>query len=167
MMDCVLRGLQWLKCLVYIDDVIAWSSTIEEHQNRLQEIFERLQDAGLKLNIKKCKFGYFKVPYLGHLVSHNGIEPDPGNVQIVKKIPTPTTPKQCLRFAGLANYYRDFLPNFADKVAELYRLGNLDKKNFEWPKTATKNFEILKKDLCTYPSYSCLSQTEVNHSYWM
>ena len=78
LMDLILAGLQWSACLVYLDDIIIMGRSFEEHLSNLGAVLERLQKAGLKLKPDKCAFLQKRVLYLGHIVSDQGITPDPG-----------------------------------------------------------------------------------------
>ncbi|XP_072041155.1 uncharacterized protein [Amphiura filiformis] len=89
-MQEVLRGLNWKFVFCYLDDVIIFSRSFEEHLDHLKQVFDRLREAGLKLQPKKCTFGQTEVKYLGHIVSKDGIATDPAKLQIVKDYPTPT-----------------------------------------------------------------------------
>ena len=81
--------LKW--CIIYLDDIIVFSKTPEEHIERLKDIFEKLAAAGLRLKPSKCKFFKSGVTYLGHIVSKNGIETDPKKIEAIKKWPVPKT----------------------------------------------------------------------------
>ena len=113
LMSRVLHGLEWKVCLVYIDDVIVFSATFEEHISRLKLVFDRLREANLKLKPSKCNFARSTVNYLGFLVSSDGIAPDPTKLDAVQSFPTPTTVKEVRSFLGLCNYYRRFVKDFA------------------------------------------------------
>ena len=76
LMDVCLSGLKWAKCLVYIDDIIVFSKTTDEHLNRLKLVFDRLRKAGLTLKPEKCHFFRTKILYLGYIISAYGQEPD-------------------------------------------------------------------------------------------
>ena len=75
--------------LVFIDDIIVFSNTLEEHEIRLRQVLERLKEYGLKLSPEKCKFFQTSVKYLGHIVSENGVETDPGKIEALKTWPWP------------------------------------------------------------------------------
>ena len=102
LMDSVLRGL--LFATTYIDDVLVFSSTQEQHVHHLQEVFQRLKDAGLTLRGTKCPIGVPKVCYLGHIFDGNGMHPDPDKLNSVQKWPTPTSITTLQQFLGLASY---------------------------------------------------------------
>ena len=125
MINHVLSGCQDF-VRAYIDDIVVYSRSWEEHLDHLRQVLTRLQGAGLTVKIKKCQFGRPKVPYLGHLVGGGDLEPDPGKVQAVKEYPQPETKKDVRAFLGLAGYYRRFIPNFAAvavPMTELTRKG--------------------------------------------
>ena len=106
LMDRVLAGLHWETCLFYLDDIIVFSSTWEEHLARLREVFERLRHAKLKLGAAKCTFAAKEVSYLGHRVTEEGLLPDPSLLAAIRDIPPPTTATEVRSFLGLAGYYR-------------------------------------------------------------
>ncbi|GFW11274.1 retrovirus-related Pol polyprotein from transposon 17.6 [Trichonephila clavipes] len=81
MMDNLLRHFKWTMCLCYLDDIIVFSETFEDHLIRLRLVLKCLQEAGLKLNSKKCLFAAQEVKILGHLVSSNGVRPDPDKIK--------------------------------------------------------------------------------------
>ena len=112
-MDLLLSGLKWNTCLVYLDDVIIYCRTFEEHLFQLKGVFERFREAGLKLKPSKCSFFQTQVHFLGHVVSTEGISTDPSKTNAVASWPTPTCCKDVQKFLGLANYYRRFVPGFA------------------------------------------------------
>ena len=131
LMQTILLGLERKSCYVYLDDILVFSETWQEHLTHLQEVFDRLRQAGLTLKPTKCSFLRESVPFLGHVVSQNGISPGPDKTQKVKDFPVPTDVSKVRQFLGLASYYRRFIPNFA-KIAN--PLHALTKKNvpFEW-----------------------------------
>ena len=141
MIDLVLAGLKWT-CLTYIDDVIVYARDHEEHRQRLREVFLFLQNANLKLKLKKCHFAEPHLKVLGHIVSEDGIRPDPELLKAVADFPYPD-PKlkdnkkleRIQSFVGTCNFYRRLIENFATMHARLptstervNRL-NLEKKN--------------------------------------
>ena len=106
LMEQVLVGLTWKTAVPYLDDCIIFSSTAEEHIERLGEVLERFRFANLKINPTKCEFFRTRVPFLGHIISKNGLEADPDKIAAVKKFPNPTNPTEVKSFLGLCSYYR-------------------------------------------------------------
>ena len=117
---------------VYLDDIIIYSETWEEHLIHLNKVLERLEKAGLKLSKEKCKFGETELEFLGHIISRDGIKPDPKKIEKIKNWPTPEGPKRVKKvrgFLGLASYYRRFIQDFS-KIAK--PLSKLTSKNVKW-----------------------------------
>ena len=108
--------------LVYLDDIIVYSSTIEEHIQRLHQVFSTLAKHGLKLKPEKCVFFQEEVKYLGHGVSSKGVSMDPDKVAAVKNYQVPSTLYELRRFLGFAPYSRRFIPDFAKLAAPLHQL---------------------------------------------
>lgn len=99
--------------MIYLDDVIIFSSTFEDHLKRLEALFSRLEQHKLKLKASKCEFMKSRVTYLGHVVSENGIETDPEKTDAVKSLPIPTSVKDVRVFLGFTGSYRRFMKDFA------------------------------------------------------
>ena len=108
----VLRGLQWQTCLIYLDDIIIFSQTFEDHLENLTEVFKRIKNAGLKLKSSKCEFLKQMVKFLGHVVSKEGISTDPEKISAVADWPAPTSVTEIRSFLGfvltIGNLYLDF-----------------------------------------------------------
>ena len=98
----------------YLDDIIIFSKTKEEHLQHLEEIFVRLRKFGLKMKREKCSFFKKHIQYLGHLVSERGFELLPEKLESICRMPAPRTAKEVKQFLGLIGYYRKFVPHFAD-----------------------------------------------------
>ena len=112
-MEIILSGLHWETCLLYIDDVIIFADSFEQHLERLSEVLSRLQTAGLKLSPKKCQLFKKQVCFLGHVVSEHGISTDPAKIRAVEQWSAPTDVHQVRSFLGLCSYYRRFVEVFA------------------------------------------------------
>jgi hypothetical protein len=104
-MDNVLLGLKDIECLVYLDDILIFSSNMQEHVRRLGLVFDRIRDADFKLNLPKCTFAAPEVIYL----SADGITPDETKATAIWNFPTPRTLKEVRAFLSLAGYYRAFI----------------------------------------------------------
>ena len=150
LMDCVLAGLHWETCLVYLDDVIIIGRSFEDHLCNLRNVFQRLREAGLKLKPTKCTLCREEVKFLGHVVSRDGIATDPSKVESVRTWPTPTQRKEVQQFLGLCNYYRRFIRNFATIAKPLHRLTEKTCK-FQWTTECEDAFTTLKSTLATAP----------------
>ena len=109
-------------CLVYIDDVIIFGRTFDDHLHRLYLVLTRIQDAHLTLNVPKCKFAMQRLEHLGHIISQDGIQPNPVKVAAVQGIQPPTTIKDLQRFLGLTGWFRRFIKDYASIAAPLYEL---------------------------------------------
>ena len=149
-MQSVLAGLEWRDCFVYIDDILIASATYEEHLQHLEQVFDRLRTANLMLKPKKCRFLCKEVKYLGHVISVQGVLPDPDKTEQVKLFPIPEDVTQVRRFLGLASYYRRFVPNFAKIATPLHALLKKEKV-FEWTSECTTAFNLLKDALTSPP----------------
>ena len=110
LIDKVLMGCSSF-AMGYLDDIIIFSKTEEEHLQHLEEIFVRLRKFGLKMKREKCSFFKKHIQYLGHLVSEKGFEPLPEKLESIRKMPAPRTAKEVKQFLGLIGYYRKFVPH--------------------------------------------------------
>ena len=142
-MELVLRGLQWKTLLVYIDDVIVFSTSFEKHVEDLEEVLNRLAAAGLKLKPSKCEFFKSEVSFLGHVVTPEGIRTDPRKIEVVQEWAVPRNVTDVRSFLGFCSYYRRFIRNFADIAGPLHRLLEAERV-FEWDSECQNAFETLK-----------------------
>ncbi|UYV67434.1 K02A2.6-like [Cordylochernes scorpioides] len=162
MIDSVLGSLKWNMCLCYLDDIVVYAPTFEEHLRRLQLVLSCIQKAGLSLNHKKCLFGSRRIKILGHLVDANGIHPDPDKVEAVSKFPRPRNISELRGFLGLCSYYRRFIENFADKARSLHDLLKTEKQ-FYWDAAQEKAFEVLKTALISEPVLGHFDESADTH----
>ena len=116
LMEPCMGDLNFNTCIVYIDDIIVFSKTFEEHQERLKGVFERLESFGLKIKSSKCSFFQSSVRYLGHVISGDGISTDPDKTSAISTWPVPTCLNELRTFLGFAGYYRKFVDGFAKMV---------------------------------------------------
>ena len=149
-MDLLLSGLKWNTCLVYLDNVIIYGCTFEEHLFRLKGVFERFREAGLKLKPSKYSFCQTRVHFLGLVVSTEGISTDPSKTSTVASWPTPTCCKDVKKFLGLVNYYRRFVPGCAAIAKRLHRLTEKTAK-LKWSHQCEQAFKELKQHLTSAP----------------
>ena len=150
LMDHVLSGLHLETCLFYLDDIIVFSSTWEEHLARLRQVFERLRHAKLKLGAEKCTFAAKEVSYLGHRVTEEGLLPDPVLLAAIREIPPPKIAIEFRSFLGLDGYYRLYVKNFAAIAGPLHALTRKDAV-FHWSADCQDAFDRLKTLLTTSP----------------
>ena len=150
LMDLVLTGLNFEICLVYLDDIVLFSTTPEEHLGRLTQVLERLKQANLKLKPSKCRLMQKQVEFLGHVISGDGIATDPEKTRLVEEWPEPTNIKQLRGYLGLTGYYRRFVRDYAKIAAPLHRLTRKDQP-FVWTDDCQAAFEELKKRLISPP----------------
>ena len=126
LMDRVLQGLRWSRCLVYLDDIISFGSTFDGALANLTLIFGRLRSYGLQLKSSKCHLFRASVPFLGHIVGRHGLECDPTKIEDVKSWPVPDCLKSVRQFLGFVGYHRRFIPRFADVATPLVSLTGKD-----------------------------------------
>ena len=153
LMESCLGHLHLTQCIIYLDDVIIYSKTPKEHIQRLRNVFDKLARAGLKLKPSKCEFFKKRITYLGHVVSHQGIETDPRKIEAIKKWPTPKTVTDVRSFLGFTNHYRRFIHKYAHIAAPLNILTsgeNAEKKKslVQWTPECEDAFQKLKS-LCS------------------
>ncbi|GFT52156.1 retrovirus-related Pol polyprotein from transposon 17.6 [Trichonephila clavipes] len=164
MVDNLLRHFKWTMCLCYLDDIIVFSETFEDHLIRLRLVLKCLQEAGLKLNSKKCLFAAQEVKILGHLVSSNGVRPDPDKIKAVRNFPTPKNIHDIRSFLGLCSYFRRFIKGFcylAEPLQSLLKSG----VEFHWGPEEVEAFNSLKKALTSDPvlgMYDERASTEIH-----
>ena len=136
--------------LVYLDDIVLFGKTREEHLRTIQSVLETLQKAGLKLKIRKCNFFAKEIEFLGYKLNEQGMKMNPEKVKAIKAMPMPTNKRQLQSFLGAVNYYRLFIEQFATIADPLYRLL---RKNvpFTWTEEQTNAVETLKDKLAQAP----------------
>lgn len=118
--DEMMRGLDFIYC--YLDDFIIFSTDETQHEDHLRQVFTRLRNYGMVINVSKCVFGASAVTFLGYRISESGTIPLDEKVQIIRDFPPPTDVRSLRRFLGMINFYRRFLPNAAQTQAPLNAL---------------------------------------------
>ena len=148
LMDVVLRNLTGAECWIFLDDLIIFADTIEEHARRLEHVLQRFEKANLKLQPGKCVFAQPRVQYLGYIVSRDGITASPEKVEAVRRYPVPRNAKDVRSFLGLASFYRRLVHKFAEIAKPLTELLRRDVQ-FKWEGRQQAAIEKLKEILCS------------------
>lgn len=149
-MTIALSGLNYDKCIVYLDDIIVVGRNLNQHNKNLIDVFTRLRKVNMRLNPSKCNFLKKELLYLGHIVTPTGIKPDPDKIKAIEKYPVPKNADEVKRFVAFANYYRKFIPDFAKITISLNKLTRKNAK-FEWNKDCQIAFETLQDALKNPP----------------
>lgn len=160
LMNTVLVGLNGLKAFVYLDDIIIYAKDLTDHSQKLKDIFDRLRKYNLKLQPTKCEFLRKEVIYLGHLITDEGVKPDPKKIECVQNFPVPKDVKGIKSFLGLSGYYRKFIPNYSEIAKPLTTLLKKD-VSYKWSDLCQQAFESLKNCLTQAPilQYPDFTQT--------
>ena len=153
LMQSGLSNLHLQYCIIYLDDIIVFSKTLEEHLTRLQAVFQKLKKAELKLKPSRCEFFKQESTYLGHVVSKNGIQTNSKKVEVIHKWPMPTNVTEIWSFLGFTNYYQRFIKKYLQVAKPLYKLilgENASRKwnSIKWDPECQEAFDTLK-ELCT------------------
>ena len=171
LMESCLGDLHLSWCIIYLDDIIIFSKNPDDHITRLEGVFEKLAEAGLKLKPSKCEFFKARLKYLGHVVSPQGIATDPTKIEAILRWPRPKTVTNVRSFTGFTNYYRKFIKGYAKIARPLHELTsgeNAKRKNkpVEWNERHQESFEALKKlcSECPVLAYADYSKPFVLHT---
>lgn len=149
-MDNILRGVQNEKCIVYMDDIIIYSVSLQEHVERLRAVFDCLRTANFKIQMDKSEFLRKEVAFLGHVVTPEGVLPNPAKIEAVIKYPIPKTTREIKAFLGLIGYYRRFIKDFAKITKPLTKCLKKEAKIIH-DTEFIKSFETCKKLLVNHP----------------
>jgi hypothetical protein len=136
--------------VVFIDDILIYSKTKEEHEEHLRLALEKLRGHQLYAKFSKCEFWLPEVKFLGHVISAGGVAVDPSNVESVLNWKQPKMVSEIRSFLGLAGYYPRFIENFSKIARPMTRLFQKDVK-YKWTKECEQSFQKLKKRLVTAP----------------
>jgi hypothetical protein len=137
---------------VYMDDLLIYSKTAEEHLAHLEFVFQALYEHGFYLNPKKCEFNKPEVRFLGHIISSEGCKVDPCKVETMNAWPEPTTGKEMYSFLGFANYFRQFIRDYATIAAPLHELVHHKKFVEVWTDLHQACFGAIKLALANAPT---------------
>ncbi|KAL4136285.1 hypothetical protein QTP88_007833 [Uroleucon formosanum] len=161
LMNNVMAGIVGIKCLVYLDDIIIYGKGLLDHNEKLRDVFERLRNHNLKIQPTKCEFLKQQCMYLGHIISENGIQPDPEKIKSVLQFPIPTSVKEIKSFLGLSGYYRKFIKSYSLISKPMTNLLRKD-VTFNWDTSYfTKPF-IVTTDASGKALGAILSQGEIS-----
>lgn len=149
LMNAVLRPYISKFCVVYLDDILIYSKTREEHLHHISQVLDKLRKHSLYPKKSKCHFMLTQVQFLGHVINANGISTDPEKINAIKQWPILRNYKDAQRFLGLANYYRRFIKNFSKMASPLYEFAA--KKNTKWTTECHNAFISLKDALISAP----------------
>ena len=161
--DHVLQGMS--NAIAYVDDIIVFSNSPDEHVKQLNELFSRLKNFGVIVNPPKSQFGLSKLQFLGHVVTANDIKPLPSKVEVIQKYPLPKDVKQLRTYLGMINFYHRFVQNLAFYLAPfneeyLKKEGSKNSREIAWTEEAKAAFQkskdlLAESALLVYPSENC------------
>ena len=154
MMNSILSGLNRIKCLVYLDDVIVTGHNLNDHNLKLESLFDCLRINNLKVNIEKCQFLSKEIVYLGHIVTEQGIKPDQTKITAIQNYPQPTNQKQIKSFLGFSGYYRRFISQYSEVAKPLTNLLKKGQTFFKIKKiinqSSNTSISRLYREICNY-----------------
>ena len=143
-MNTVLDGLEGFTCLM--DDVLVFGKDQAEHDQRLKKVLERIQSIGVTLNSSKCVFSQTELKFLGHLISKDGVKPDPDKTKAIREMEVPQSVSDLRRFLGMINQLGKFSPNISELSQPLRELLS-SRKTWLWGPAQDRAFQQLKDEL--------------------
>ena len=149
LMNIVLEGLEDF-AIPYLDDIIIFSASTDEHLSHLRAVFNKIREHGLKMKLKKCNFFQTETKYLGFTINGEGIQPDPEKVEAIREMAAPSNVREVRGFIGTCSYYRRFIPNFSEIAQPLIELTKIFAR-FKWTVQCQKAFDYLKDSLTVVP----------------
>ena len=162
-MENIFHDLLYNICICYLDNINVFAATPEQLIDHLDKVFTRLRNHGLKAKPSKCIFFKSPIEFLGHLVSADGIEPQPDKLEKIENWPVPHCLREVRAFVGLASYYRRFIKHFATLAEPLTSLMQGKSKPFVWTDEAQETFEKLKQALAyPIPGLPCILDTDAS-----
>ena len=136
----------------YLDDIVIYSVSWDDHLTHIQQVLERLRERGLTAKPSKCKFGIAECNYLGHVVGRGVVRPDPTKLEAVDNFPIPKMKQQLRHFLGLTGYYRRFIQDYASIASPLTDLTRkTEPQQLRWSSKCQVSFQQLKQCLCQAP----------------
>jgi hypothetical protein len=149
-MNMVLQELLGEYAFIYIDDIVIYSKTAEDHLQHIAKILQRLQKHGLRVKFSKCQLFKSEIEYLGYLVGKDGLKVNPAKIKAINEFPTPKDVKGIQAFLGVVGYFRQFIPDYATIARPLYLLLKKEVK-FSWGEEQAQALQAFKKALTTAP----------------
>lgn len=146
----VLRDMLNHSVFVYLDDILIFSKSMEEHVHHVRAVLQRLLENSLFVKAEKCEFHASSVTFLGYIVAQGSLQMDPDKISAVTAWPAPENRKQLQRFLGFANFYRRFIRGYSTVASPLTALTS-SKIPFSWTPAANRAFETLKARFTTAP----------------
>lgn len=151
-MEAIFSDMNMMEILLYLDDILIFSDSFEDHLGRIQRVLERLVENNLKVSPKKCHWLRERVTYLGYTISNQGISTDPDKVKVIVEWPLPQKCEQLASFMGLAGFYRRFIKNFSAVAKPLQELTNGDPSTtITWDEKCIETFGLLKTLISSAP----------------
>ena len=148
--DHILSEFIYKFVVVYLDDILIYSKSLDEHRTHVAQVLKVLQENYLVVKLEKCIFHVPEIEFLGHIVSGTYVKTDPKKIKAVKEWPEPKSVKEVQSFLGLCNYYRRFIKNFSLIASPLFQLIRKNSKFF-WSQEKSQAFTTLKEKLTTAP----------------
>ena len=146
--------------MCYVDDVMIATPTLEYHIVRMDEVLACIKIAGLKCKPSKCEIIKDSIKYLGRMVDKHGIRPNPDAAEAVLSWKSSKAEHQLMSFSGFANYYREFIKGYADKVYPMQRLMSQKGKKFTWNNAAEESFQRKKRSCAKHQCWGCPRKRE-------
>ena len=147
--------------ICYLDDILVYSSTFEEHAEHVTQVLQALKGVDSRLKLEKCEFGVTQVKFLGYIISPGEMRIDPDKIKAVLDWPTPQNVKDVQSFNGFGNFCRQFIKNYSEIAAPLTALLRKDVK-WKWTKEAQEAFELLKKAFTSDPVLKSFDENKVS-----
>lgn len=151
MMVKVLKGMEKDGTIVYLDDILIFTKTEDEHYKTIEKVLERIKEAGLRINPEKCHLFKQEVKFLGHIINKRGIQTDPGKIEAIKTFDRPKCIKNLRSFLGICNYYRRFIKEYSRKARALEEICGKNKEKLVWTDQCDKAFTEMKAALTEAP----------------
>ena len=137
-------------CANYIDDILVFSTSFEEHISHIQKLLQAIKIEGFKLKLSKCAFAMSSVKYLGHVLGYNSVRPHKDNLKSIKEFPAPNTKKKIRQFLGKINFYHKYIPDYTRTLEPLHQLLRSN-STFQWTPECDSTFTKIKEFLCQSP----------------